>query len=250
MPILLNQGAERLHQVPGRRIDLRLETRMNVLLRTTSPLFTAGHEFQFDDTLRTKCDLEAAIGILIGARQQHAHTGLQCLEDIWGHYNFAEMWRADFLFPLANEYQVDRQLFTGRIERHQGAQKRILRTLLVHRTASHADRSELFFGYQSAFQWRRAPLICHELFDVIHEVDGESGRGAGVQPAKNTRLPRGWYQPHVRKARLSSQIRHVFGALRIIAIFRCDRWKRDPFLQPLDVLGMHLRNLSEYRLFI
>src|SRR6267154_1697959 len=154
MPILLNQGAERLHQVPGRRIDLRLETRMNVLLRTTSPLFTAGHEFQFDDTLRTECDLEAAIGILIGARQQHAHTGLQCLEDIWGHYNFAEMWRADFLFPLANEYQVDRQLFTGRIERHQGAQKRILRTLLVHRTASHADRSELFFGYQSAFPRR------------------------------------------------------------------------------------------------
>src|ERR1700736_4796159 len=65
MPILLNQGVERLHQVPGGRVDLRLEARMNVLLRTTPPLLTAGHEFQFDDTLRTKCDLEAAIGILI-----------------------------------------------------------------------------------------------------------------------------------------------------------------------------------------
>src|ERR1700681_3814917 len=91
MPILLNQGVERLHQVPGRRIDLSLEARMNVLLRTTSPLFTAGHEFQFDDTLRAKFDPKAALGFLIRAWEQNTRAGLQRLEDVGGHHDFAKM---------------------------------------------------------------------------------------------------------------------------------------------------------------
>src|SRR6266581_4315545 len=65
MAVLLNECVERLHQVPGRRIDLRLETGMNVLLRTTTPPLTAGGEFQLHNTLRAKFDLEAAVGILI-----------------------------------------------------------------------------------------------------------------------------------------------------------------------------------------
>src|SRR5882757_614113 len=74
MPIWAYKSVERLYQMPDRALNLRLQARMHVVLRTTAPLFTGRDEFEFDDTLGTEIDLHRTIERLAAKWDHNADT--------------------------------------------------------------------------------------------------------------------------------------------------------------------------------
>jgi hypothetical protein len=142
--------------------------------------------------------------------------------------------------------------FTGsflpdRLEGHERAQEGILRSFLVHRAASHAHRPQPGLLHQARFQRRRTPFRRHELLHVVHEVNGQGGLRAHIHAAEHAGLARRRYQLHIGESGLLGQLRHVLGALRIVAVLRGNRRQRDPLLQALQVLIVHFRHLRQHR---
>jgi len=156
------------------------------------------------------------------------------------------MRRGDFFLAFAHENQIDGQLFPAGLEREEGAQKRILRPLLVDGAAAHADGPQPFLIDEAAFQRRRTPFSGHELLHVVHEVDRKRRGRARVERAENAGLAGGGYEFDAGESGGLGQFRHVLRPLRIVAVLGGDRRQRNPVLQPLDVLRMHLRNLREH----
>ena len=57
----LDERVERLHEMPRRAVDLRLEARVDVVLRAAAPLLAARHELELDDALGAEVDLDRAV---------------------------------------------------------------------------------------------------------------------------------------------------------------------------------------------
>src|SRR5476651_750132 len=115
---------------------------MDVLLRTTAPLFAARYQLELHDAFRAGCHLDATVYALVRARQQHPHAGFQVRKHLRTADDLTEMRRADFLLALADQHKIYWKFFAAGLERAKCAQKRILRALLVDRAATHAHCAE------------------------------------------------------------------------------------------------------------
>ncbi len=250
MSVGFDERVERLHQMPGRTIYLRLQPGVDVVLGAASPPFSAGNQFEFDYAFGAQRYLYASIQILASFRNEHAHAFFKGGRDFGIAYDLGKMRRADFLFAFAYQHQIYRQLFPRRFESVERAEEGGFRAFLVHRAAAYADSSEAFFLHDLAFEGRRRPLRGIELFYVVHEIDAHGGGRSGVQDTEDPGLARRGDNLHVGESRVTCEFRHVFGTLGIVAVFGGDRGERDPILQPLHVLVMQFGNLIEHRLLI
>ena len=99
-------------------------------------------------------------------------------------------------------------------------------------------------------QRRRRPFRRVELFDVVHEVQADRGRRAGIERGVHAWLAAGLDDFDVLEAGLARQLRHVLGALLGIEVFGRDRRQRDPVLQRLHRRIVALRHLRADRVAI
>ena len=89
-----------------------------------------------------------------------------------------------------------------------------------------------------------------ELLHVVHEVDADARGRAGVEHAEHAGLAGGRNDLDVRESGIARQLGHVLRPLREVAVFGGDGRQRDPVLQGLDCLVVHLGNLAEHGLHV
>ena len=151
---------------------------------------------------------------------------------------------------FAHQHQVHGELAARGLESHERGEERVLGSLLVDRAAPHAHGAEPLLLYQPPLERRGAPLLGHELLDVVHEIDADRGACAGVDRSEHAGLARSRHDLHPGEAGLARQLRHVLRPLRVVAVLGRDRGQRDPVLQALDVGGVHLRDPGEHRCLV
>src|SRR5689334_2713837 len=139
MPVFLDEGVERLHQMPGRAVYLRGETGVDVRIGAAPPLLSTRHQLQLDDSLRAEVDLHRAVQILTAERDDDADTLAQRRGNVRSLNDLRKIRRADFLLALANEHQIDRQLLASGLECMQRGEERRLRSLLIGGSAPDHD---------------------------------------------------------------------------------------------------------------
>ena len=245
--VRLDQGVQCLYQVPGRRVHLRLEARVHVVRRPAAPLLPARYQLEFHHTLGAQRHLHPAVAIL----RRFGHENADALLQFGQHFgivdHLVEMRRGNLLLALAHQHQIHRQFFARRLERHERAQEGVLGSLLIHGAAAHAHRAQARLFHQARLERRRTPLLRHELLHVVHEVDPDRGARTGIDLAEHSGLARGGDELHAGKAGVLRELRHVLRPLRVVAVLGRNRRQRDPVLQPLQILGVHLRDLRQYR---
>ena len=88
------------------------------------------------------------------------------------------------------------------------------------------------------------------LLDVVHEVQRQRRRGAGVERGEDAWLARRLNHVHASEPRVARELRHVLGALRIVQILGGDRRQRDPLAQHLHRRLVLPRDLRDHRITI
>ena len=192
LPSARDERRERLHEVPRRAVEARrlLEWTSFVGPRPHfSPLETSS---QLDDALGAERDRDDAVRVLRGAGHEDAGSASQRRRDLGPAHDLREVRRADLLLALGDEHEVDGQLPARAADRVERGEERGLRALLVDRAAAHEDLAE-------ARACRRARASNGgedhsggiDLLDVVHEVEADRPRRAGVERREDARLPVG-----------------------------------------------------------
>ena len=101
-----------------------------------------------------------------------------------------------------------------------------------------------------SLEWRRAPLLRVVLLHVVHEVDRQSGGGAVVERGEDPRLALGGDDLHLREPGIAGELRHVFGAFRVVEVLGRDGRQRDPLAQPLHSGVVLAGDLGDHRCLI
>ncbi len=161
--------------------------------------------------------------ILAGERHEDSAAFRERLFDLRLVHDLAEMRRADFLFALRDEDEVDRQLAPGGFHRVQRFEEGRLRTFLIHRAAADHDFARARLVDDRGFGRRRRPFLGIELLHVVHEIEADRLRRAGVERREDARLAIGLDAFRALKTGILQQLDHVIGAFRITAILRRDR---------------------------
>src|SRR5262249_54082670 len=73
----IDEGGQRLHEMPRRTVDASFIARMDILLGSTSPTLAAGGDFAFDDALRSQRDRDLAVESLRGVWHEDSGTLLE-----------------------------------------------------------------------------------------------------------------------------------------------------------------------------
>ena len=233
-----------LHQMPRRTVDHRLERRVNVLRRTASPFFAARYQFELDHAFRAEVHGDDAVEILRRRRHEDADAFLQRRQHLGSPNELRNVRRTDFLFAFGDQHQVHRHLLAGAANRMQRGEERRFRSFLIHRAATDDHFAQRRFVDDSRFGRRRRPFRRIELFHVVHEIEADRFRRAGVERREHARLAVGVDHRRLLKSRIARELRHVLGAFGIAAILGRDRHLRDPILQPLHRFIVALRDFG------
>ena len=118
----------------------------------------------------------------------------------------------------------------------QRREERGLRPFLVDGPAADDDLAEPGLLHESRVPRRRGPLRGIDLLDVVHEIEADSFRGAGVERGEDTGRSVGRDLLGAVEPRVPEQADHEIAALRDAAVLRGDRRLVNPFLQALDRL--------------
>ena len=100
------------------------------------------------------------------------------------------------------------------------------------------------FVHDSRFGRRRRPLRRIELLHVVHEIEPDRFRRAGIERREHARLAVGVDYRRLLKSRIARELRHVLRAFGISAILGSDRNLRNPILQPLHCFIVTLRDFG------
>ena len=183
-------------------------------------------------------------------RHEDAHGFLERGHDLGILDDLGEVRGADFLFAFADQHEVYRQLYFRLFESAQRAEECGLGAFLVDCATTDADSAQACLIDDLAFQRRRGPLGRIKLLHVVHEVNADSRRRARIDDSEDAGLAGGRYNLDIGEPSLASQLGHVLGALRIVAVLGRDGRQRDPLLQVLDVFVVHLGDLGQHRLHV
>ena len=217
---------------------------MHVLAGTAAPLLAAGDELQLDDPLGAERHGHAAVRVLLGRRHENATAAFEGGGDFGSLHHLAKVRRADLLFSFGDQDEIDRRLLPRSPDGVQGGQKGGLRPLLVHRAAAHHDLAEPGLVHDRGVPRRRGPLGRVHLLDVVHEVEADGARRAGVQRGEHPRLPVGVNAGDLLEPGVARQPHHQVASLVHAAVLGGDRRLPNPFLKPLDALVVALRDLG------
>ena len=159
-------------------------------------------------------------------------------------HDLLEVRRADLLLPLRDEHEVDRALAAGAVDGVERGQERGLRPLLVHRAAADQDLAEAGLVDERRLPRRRRPLGGIDLLDVVHEVEADGPRRAGVQRREDAGLAVGGDAGDLLEAGLPREAHHERAPLLHPPVLGGDRRLLDPFLEARDALRMTLDDLG------
>src|SRR4051812_36070413 len=157
--------------MPRRAVELCLEARVHVELRSAPPFFAARDELQLDHSLGAEIDLQRSRGILAAEGDDDAERLAERCLDLGLEDDLREVGRADLLFALADEHEVHWELLPRGLEGMQGGEESGLRALGIRGPASNDDLPEAGLVHEPSLERWRAPLGGVELLDVIHEID-------------------------------------------------------------------------------
>jgi hypothetical protein len=245
LAVLGDEGVERLHEVPGRAVDPRLVTRVNVPLRTAPPLFAGRDPLELDDTFCTERDLHDAVGAVGRRGHEDARRFRERRLNLRPPHDLREVGRADLLLPFRDEHEVDGELATGPPEGVQRREERRFGSLLVDRAPSDDDSSEARLVDDSRLPRRRRPLRGIDLLHVVHEIHAGRPAGAGVERREHAGLPVGRDLHGGAEARVAQEPDHQVAPLRHAVVLGGNRRLMDPLLQPFDRLVVPLLDLGE-----
>ncbi len=161
-----------------------------------SPLETSS---QLDDALGAEAHRHDAVRVLRGRRHEDADAAARAPPPppAW-RTTCGEVRRADLLFALGDEHEVDGQLPARAAERVERGEERRLGALLVHRAAPDDDLAEAGLVDDRGLEGRRGPLGRIDLLDVVHEV--ERRRCAAPRRRASRRRPAGRRSEPSRRA--------------------------------------------------
>jgi hypothetical protein len=115
----------------------------------------------------------------------------------------------------------------------QCSQERRLRSLLIHRAATHEDFAESWHVHETRLPRRRRPLLGVRLLHVVHEIQPERAARTGVECREDAGLAVGRPLLDVLEPGIAQHAHREIAALAHPAILGSDRRLTDPRLQPL-----------------
>ncbi len=245
VPILLDERVERLHQMPHRAVDRGRVARVDVLTRSSAPLLAGRDQLQLDDALGPQVHLDRAIGGLTAQRNDDPQALPEGCFDVRLEGDLLEAGRADLLFALADQHDVDRWFPARGLECVQRGEEGGLGSLGVGRAPAHDHLAEPGLVHQASLERGRGPLGGIVLLHVVHEVHGERVPGAAVEGGEHAGLSRGRHQLYPREAGVPGELGHVLRALGVPLVLGRDRGFRDPVTQDLQGRVMLLRDLCD-----
>ena len=147
--------------------------------------------------------------------------------------NLREMRRTDFFFSFGHQHQVHRKLAPGATKRVQRGDERRLRAFLIHGAAADHALADVGFVDQGRLKWRRRPLGGIGLLHVIHEVQTDGARSAGVERGEDAGLAVGGNLGDVGESGVTQHAHGEVAAFVHAALLGGDRGLANPLLQTL-----------------
>ena len=235
-----NQRRECLHQVPRRTVNHGFQAGVNIFSRASSPFFAARNQFDFNHSLGPQRHRDFAVEVLLGGGYVNAVAFAQRRQHLGTAHDLRKVRRTDFFFTLGNKHQIDGQLPAGAANGVHRGQEGSLRTLLVDRpTPDHALAQARLID-NGRVEGRRRPFRWIDLLDVIHEVDPEGARGAGVERGENAGLAIGGDFRRSLEAGLAQHAHGQVAAFVHAAVLGGNRRLANPRLQALHRFVMAL----------
>src|SRR5580658_4053989 len=213
---------------------------MEILLRSAMPPFAARYELEFHYALGAKIDGDGSIGRL--HRHGHVNAGAfpESGENVGPVDNLRKVRRSDLLLAFGHEYEIDGQLAPGPAERVQGGKPHGFRAALIDRAAADQNLAKTRLVDDPRFEGRGSPFgwIC--LLHVVHEVDADGFRRAGIERGEDSGVAIGGNFLHLAEAGVLQHAHHETAACIHAAVFGGNGGLANPVLKPLDSLVVAL----------
>src|SRR5205807_1468080 len=242
-----DQRRQRLDQMPRRAVHAGLVARVNVFLGPAPPPLPARDELALDHAFGAERDGHLAVGRLGRRGHEDPRDASQGGLDLRPAHDLREMGRADLLLTLGHEHEVERRLLAGGANGVQRGEEGRLRALLVHGAAADQHLAEPGTVDDGRRPGRRRPLGRVDLLDVVHEVQAERARGAGVERREDAGLAVGRDFRHLVEARVFEHAHGELAALVHAAVLGGDGRLSDPLLQACHGFVVALFDLREDR---
>ena len=176
-----DQRHQGLDQVPRRAVHPRFVARVDVTARSATPALAARDQLELDHALGAEGDGHLAVKPLRGHGHEDSDTAPEGGLHLRPAHDLGKMRRTDLLLSLGYEHEVERELAARAANGVKRGEKRRLRTLLVHSAAPHEHLSQLRLFDERGFPRWRGPLGGVRLLDVVHEIEAQGARSAGVE---------------------------------------------------------------------
>src|SRR5439155_855641 len=238
---------QRLDQVPRRAVDACLVARVNVLLGPATPALPARDQLALDHALGAERDGHLTVGRLRRRGHEDPDGAAQRGLYLGPAHDLGEVGRPDLLLALGHEHEVERRLLARGADRVQRGDERRFGALLVHGPAAHDHLAEPGPVDQSGVPGRGRPLGGIGLLHVVHEVEPEGARGAGVERGDDAGLAVGRDLGHLVEAGVLEQAHGKVAALVHAAVLGGDGRLPDPLLQARHGFVVALFDLRQDR---
>ena len=181
-----------------------------------------------------------------GGRHEDADRAPQRRQHLGPVHDLGEVRRADLLLALGDEHEVDGRRAAGAANRVECREKRRFGPLLVHGPSADHGLSETGLVDERGDPGRRGPLGRVRLLHVVHEVEAQRARRAGVERREDAGLAVGRYFGDLPESGVAQQPHRELAPLVHAAVLGRDRRLADPFLQALHRLVVTLFDLGEH----
>src|SRR5579863_5093098 len=219
--------------MPRRAVHSGLVAGMNVFARPAAPALATGNQFELDDAFRAEKYTDLAVETLRGEWHEYAAALFQGSQHFGPVDDLGEVRRADLFFAFGDKHEIDGQLAAGPANGVKRREKSRFRAFLIHRTAADEHFAETRPVNYRGVPRGRGPFGRVHLLDVVHEIEAERARCAGVEGGEDAGLAVGRYLGDLAKARIAQHAHGELAAFAHAAILGGDGGLVDPFLQAL-----------------
>src|SRR5437773_1316926 len=179
---------------------------MNVLAWPATPALPARDELAFDHPLGAEGDGHPPVRPLRRRRHENPQRAAQGGLHLGPAHDLGKVGRPDLLLTLRHEHEVERGLAARAADGVQRREERGFRALLVHRAATHQHLAEFGPVHQGRLpRWRR-PLRRIRLLHVVHEIEAQGARRAGIERREDAGLAVGGDLRHLIESRLPQHL--------------------------------------------
>ena len=151
-----------------------------VLLRAAAPACAARNQLEFYDAFRAEGHGYFAVQALRRIRHEDGSAFFQGSGDFGFAHDLGKMRGADFFFAFGDKNKIYGHLLSRAAHGVQCGEERGLGAFLVDGATADNDFAEAGLIDQRGVEWRRAPLRGIRLLYVVHEIETDRARRAGV----------------------------------------------------------------------